>query len=75
MPKLTRRGLGITEGFISGCKRDELIQKLGHIEHQGEQLARDICDHACRYPTEADPDELTTICEACPVTRLMEMIS
>jgi len=74
MAKLTRRSLGICDGFISGYKRDELVQKLGNIEHRGEGLIRDICDHACRYPTEADPDELSTICEACPVTRLMEMI-
>lgn len=27
-----------------------------------------------RYPAESDPDELTTICEACPVAQLIEMI-
>ena len=74
MAKLTRRSLGISDGFISGYKKDEIVQKLGHIEHSGTQVASDICDHCCRYPKEADPDELTTICEACPVTRLMEMI-
>ena len=74
MPKLTRRGLGITDGFASGYKRDELIQKLGNIEYRGQELAGDICDHVCRYPGEADPEEMDSICEACPVTRMMELI-
>ena len=33
MAKLTRRtSRGITDGFLSNYKRDDLIQKLGHIE-------------------------------------------
>lgn len=75
MPKLTKRSLGIMDGFTSKYPKDDIIQKLGHIEHRGAQLAGDICDHCCRYPKEADPDELTTICEACPVTRLMELLN
>lgn len=74
MPKLTKRSLGITDGYASGYQKDDVVQKLGYIEHRGVQLVEEICDHCCRYPGEADPDELTTICEACPVTRLMEMI-
>lgn len=74
MPKLTKRGLGIMDGFTSRYQKDELVQKLGHIEHRGVELTADICDHCCRYPLEADPDELTTICEACPVTRLRELL-
>ena len=74
MPKLTRRGLGITDGFASGYKRDDLIQKLGHIEYQGEQLVGGICDHVCRYMVDAEPEEMDSICEACPVTRLTELI-
>lgn len=74
MPKLTKRSLGILDGFASRYQRDELIQKLGHIEHKGVELVEEICDHCCRHPGEADPDELTCICEACPVTRLREML-
>ena len=75
MAKLTKRGMGILDGFVSNYRKDELVQKLGAIEHRGEQLTSDICDHVCRYPIEADEDELPTICEACPMTRLREMIS
>lgn len=74
MPKLTKRSLGICDGFISKYKRDDIIQKLGYIEHGAEAVAREMCDYGCRFPLEADEDELATICEACPMTRLMEMI-
>lgn len=74
MAKLTRKCQGITSGFTSGYKRDDLIQKLGHIEYQGEKLVGGICDHVCRYMVDAEPEEMDTICEACPVTGLMDLI-
>lgn len=74
MPKLTKRSLGITDGYSSNYKRDELVQKLGAIEHRGVNIAQNICDHVCRYPNEADDYEMDSLCEACPVTRLMELI-
>lgn len=75
MAILTRRSGGITNGFISGYKREELIQKLGRIEHAAPGLLEKMCDDHCRYPLEAeDSGELEGICEACPVRRVMDMI-
>ena len=74
MPQLTIRSLSLMEGYSSDADKKKLVQKLGHIEHRAEDLASDICDHCCRYPKEADAEELPTICEACPAKRLMEMI-
>ena len=33
-----------------------------------------MCDGHCRFPMEADEYELSGICEACPVTRVLDMI-
>lgn len=74
MAKMTKRSLSLTDGFVSDYGKREIVQKLGYIEHRGVELVSDVCDHCCRYPAEADNDELKTICEACPVTRLMELI-
>jgi len=74
MAKLNRRSSGLTDGFVSGYKRDELIRKLGHIEHSAEDLIGQMCDHYCRHREEANEIGLEFICEACPMTRLMEMI-
>lgn len=74
MARLTRRSSGITDGFISGYNRDDLIQKLGHIEHRAEDLVGQICDHYCRHREEANELGLEFICENCPMTQLMEMI-
>lgn len=74
MPKLTRRSSGITDGFLSGYKRDELIQKLGQIEHRAEDLIGQVCDHYCLHREMAEEIGLEFICENCPMTRLLEMI-
>ena len=75
MAKMTKRSMSLTDGFVSEHGKREIVQKLGYIEHRGEELAGEVCDHCCRYPAEADSDELKTICEACPVTRLIELFS
>lgn len=74
MAMLTRRGNGITAGFISGYKREDLVQKLGRIEAAAPALLEQMCDGHCRFPMEADEYELPGICETCPVTRVLEMI-
>ena len=74
MARLTKRSSGITDGYISGYKRDELIQKLGAIEHGFDSLAENICDHYCQHRADAEEFGLEFICESCPMTRLMEMI-
>ena len=74
MALLTKRGSGLNTGFVSGYKREEMVQKLGRIEHAAPQLLKKLCDGNCRFPMEADEYELTEICEVCPVTRVLEMI-
>lgn len=74
MARLTRRGSGITDGFVSWYERDELVQKLGLIEHKAEDLIGKVCDHYCRNREDADELGLEYICESCPMARLMEMI-
>lgn len=74
MAQLTRRGNGITAGYISGYKREDLVQKLGRIEAAAPALLKKMCDEHCRFPMEADEYELPGICEVCPVTRVLDMI-
>ena len=74
MGKLTRRSLGLGEGFTSDQSKHQLIQKLGAIEHRAEDVLSGMCDYGCRFPLEADEDELSGICEECPMTKLLRMI-
>ena len=74
MARLTRSGSGITDGYVSGYRRDDLVQKLGAIEHLFESLAEKICDHYCQHRADAEEFGLEFICENCPMTRLMELI-
>lgn len=74
MARLTRSGSGITDGYCSNYRRDDLIQKLGQIERHGEDLISQMCDRYCRYREEANELGLEFICESCPMTRLMGMI-
>lgn len=75
MEKLTsERRNGIKTGYWSPKTKEEVVQKLGAIEHQAESLINRACDHICRFPDEADSDELPGICEECPVNKLAELI-
>ena len=74
MARLTRRGSGIADGFCSNYRQEDLIQKLGHIEWQAEDLIAQVCDHYCRNREDARELGLEYICEGCPMTRLMKMI-
>lgn len=74
MARLTKRNTGITDGFCSNYRRDDLIQKLGHIEHHAEDLITQVCDNYCRNREDARELGLEYICEGCPMTRLVEMI-
>lgn len=75
MALLTKRSLGITDGFTSGYKRDDLIQKLGHIEHESEDLFGELCDTYCKFREELDQCDLADRCEMCPLSRLGDMIN
>ena len=74
MAKLTRRSSGITDGFVSNYRRDDLIRKLGHIEHHGKDLIGQVCDRYCKFREDANEIGLDFVCEGCPMTLLMGMI-
>lgn len=74
--KLTsERCNGIKAGYWSPAKKDELIQRLGVIEHRSEHLIAQICDGLCRMPRGDVPaDQLAEFCEHCPATILYKLI-
>lgn len=38
-----------------------------------EEMCELMCDNYCRYPEETrDQEELDTICESCPLSKLQE---
>lgn len=74
MPRLTKRSSGLTNGFCSNYRRDDLIQKLGHIEHSAEDLIGQMCDNYCLHREEANELGLEFTCEGCHITQLMSMI-
>lgn len=73
MSKLTaERVNGLKTGYWSPAKKDQLIQKLGPIEAQGERLLGEICDSVCKYLINDDAPEER--CERCPVDALAKMV-
>ena len=72
--KLTRRSLGLAEGYNSSHDKKELTQKLGAIEHEAGDLAEDVCDQCCRYRLKLTQEELEMRCAGCAMARLMELI-
>ena len=74
MPKITKRGIGLLDGYKCDKGRVEIVQKLGTIEHRAERLISETCEFACKHLQTADEDEIRTICEACPMSRLVELI-
>lgn len=72
---LTRKGE--RSGWFSMSKKQELVDKLGPIEHQAEELLEELCGNYCRYTSAASGktgDELLDICEDCPLSRLRDLI-
>ena len=72
---LTRKGK--RSGWFSMSKKQELVDKLGPIEHQTEELLEELCGNYCRYTSAANGktrDELLDICEDCPLSRLRDLI-
>ena len=73
--KLTRRSLGLSDGYRSDYEKRELVQKLGSIEHEARELAEDVCDGYCRFRNQKLTRELIEPhCVECPVMRLLELI-
>ena len=59
------------------AKKQELVDKLGPIEHQAEELIAELCGNYCRYTSAASgktQDELPDICEGCPLSKLGDLI-
>jgi len=74
MAKLTyERCNGIKTGYWSAAKKDELVQKLGAIEHHFDTLAIGICDDICRH-REVSQEELDELCDRCPLNLLDHLI-
>lgn len=71
---MRRERSGLVVKYRTEADCEALTQKLGTIEYRSEDLINRACDHICRFPGEADPDELPGICEECPVTKLAELI-
>lgn len=61
--------------YGSVAANQELIEKLGAIEHQSEDLIGNICNHyCCKIAAAGNEEELQAICERCPVTKLDDLI-
>lgn len=61
-------------GYGSKAKRDELVQRLGQIEHRSGRLIEQACE-LCHLPYVAkDQEALEQKCETCPLTYLQKMI-
>ena len=60
MPKLTHERVnGIRTGFWSAAKKEDLVQKLGAIEHQFDELATGICEEVCKHMDDVNMDQDT----------------
>lgn len=69
MAKLTSaRVSGIKTGYWSPAKKDDLVQRLGAIEHQGPRLLDRVCAERCIWHS-VNPKK-DHICDECPVTAL-----
>lgn len=75
MSKLTsKRVHGANTGYWSPSRKDELVQKLGAIEHKAHELRTEICVYACRFPSSERILMDNSPCKSCPLIELMSMI-
>lgn len=64
-------------GWSSTAKKQELVDKLGPIEHHAQELFEMLCDSYCRYTSATSGKtqyELLDICKGCPLSRLGDLI-
>lgn len=74
MSKLTsERVNGIKAGYWSAAKKDELVQKLGAIEHLAPRLLKKTCIGVCLHSPE-DDREHDEVCRGCPVYELTMLV-
>lgn len=65
---------GIKTGYWSMRKKDELVQRLGAIEHRAPRLIEQACE-LCHLPyVTENQDELEEKCEVCPLGYLEKLI-
>lgn len=61
--------------YGSVASTQELVEKLGTIEHRSEVLIGEICDYCCTHPIGyKTPEQIQAICERCPATKLAKLI-
>lgn len=74
MARLTREKT-TGSGYLSKAKKDELIQRLGGIEHGYEKYMEQVCDQLCKHlDTLTEQDELDKHCDRCPLNILENLI-
>lgn len=64
----SERCRGIKSGYWSPAKKDDLVQKLGRIEHDGPRHINAACDRLCHMQVNAAE------CADCPLKRLYKII-
>ena len=79
MKRLTHERVnGIRTGYWTAAKKEELVDKLGPIEHEAEGVMEQICEQRCAFrrpPLRPENQEdMYDICEECPMNRLAELI-
>ena len=77
MARLTaQRMSGIKHGYWSAKTKEEVVQRLGAIEHAADGVAQKVCDEYCVKRTQAATQEqLDEMCEVCPFEKLMRIIN
>lgn len=72
MENLTcERCSGIKSGYWSPARKDDLVQKLGAIEHKAPPLLWEICGTKCDIMYW---DQIADKCSSCPVQKLSGLI-
>ena len=73
---LTKKGEKI--GWYSQYKKEDLVNKLGPIEHEAEGILEQICEKRCAFRRPPllpeNQEDMDAICEDCPMNRLAQLI-
>lgn len=75
MAKLTSvRVNGIRGGYWSASKKEELVQRLGDLEHKAPRMLERLCDNYCKHAGQGNSEIVQKICDDCPMNSLMRMV-
>lgn len=73
---LTKKGE--KTGWYSMYKKEDLVNKLGPIEHEAEEILEQICEKRCAFRRPPllpeNQEDMDAICEDCPMNRLAQLI-